>query len=400
MPPSNDNLSLWRDPPFQRLFWAHALSLVGTGITSVALGLLAHELVGASASIVLGMTLTIRIVVIVFCAPWVGGIAQRFGSRSTLLASDFLRAVVVLGFFYVEAVWQIYVLAFILNLGSTVFTPVYKALIPELVGQKRYPRALALGSVAYDTANIMGPALAGLLIAFLGFRGGFVFNSFTFLLSAGLIFGLPRLAQAATASGSAGKPSTRGNGLAAMLKRHPLRQSLFLALQTSVSGGFVLVATVDFVKEELQMADSAYAWAMAVYGLGSVAGASLYAHCSSATQNRLVRTATPALITALGLIGAMPNYPILVLAWILAGAGQSILGIRGNELLAANSEGTERPHIYAAHFSLSHAGWGLTYPLAGFLTAAAGFQTTAWVFALLLIAVAAPSWRRTLGFER
>jgi MFS family permease len=128
--PSDDNSSLWRHSPFQRLFWAHALSLIGTGITSVALGLLAHELVGASASVVLGVTLTIRIIVIVTCAPWVGRIADHFGSRATLLASDFMRAFVVIGFFYVEAVWQIYVLASILNLGSAVFTPVYKALIP------------------------------------------------------------------------------------------------------------------------------------------------------------------------------------------------------------------------------------------------------------------------------
>jgi MFS family permease len=394
MPPSDDNASLWRHLPFQRLFWAHALSLIGTGITSVALGLLAHELVGASASVVLGMTLTIRIIVIVTCAPWVGGIAERFGSRTTLLASDFMRAFVVIGFFYVEAVWQIYTLAFILNLGSAVFTPVYKALIPGMVGQKRYPRALALGSVAYDTANIMGPALAGLLIAMIGFRGGFVVDAFTFLLSAALIFGLPRLATTAS-SPSDKKTTSRGHGLSAMLKRPPLRQSLFLALQTSVSGAFVLVATVDFVKEELQMSDSAYAWAMAVYGLGSVAGASLYAHCATHAQNLLAKCCSPTLLAALVLISAMPNYTILVLAWILAGAGQSILGIRGNELLAAHSEGTERPHIYAAHFSLSHAGWGLTYPLAGFLTAAIGFQSTAWIFALLLIVVSLPAWRRT-----
>ena len=180
-----------------------------------------------------------------------------------------------------------------------------------------------------------------------------------------------------------------------MLKRRPLRRSLFLALQTSVSGAFVLVATVDFVKDELQLSDSAYAWAMAVYGLGSVAGASLYAHCAKRTQDLFAQCATPTLLAALVLVGSLPNYAILVLAWILAGAGQSILGIRGNELLAAHSEGTERPHIYAAHFSLSHAGWGLTYPLAGFLTAAIGFQSTAVVFCLLLILVFIPSGLET-----
>ncbi len=54
--------SLWKHRIFQQLFWAHALSLIGSGLTSLALGLLAHELVGASASTVLGFTLMIRII--------------------------------------------------------------------------------------------------------------------------------------------------------------------------------------------------------------------------------------------------------------------------------------------------------------------------------------------------
>jgi len=386
--------SLWRNSPFQRLFWAHSLSLLGTGITSIALGLLAHELVGASASVVLGVTLTIRIVVIVTCSPWVGNISNRFGARATMLASDFLRAAVVLGFFYAETVWQIYALAVVLNLGAALFTPVYKALIPDVVGDKQYPRALALGSVAYDTANILGPALAGLLIAWVGFRGGFLVDALTFILSAGLILGLPRTATATTKSSGKTKSTSLGHGISAMLKRAPLRQSLFLALQTSVSGAFVLVATIDFVKETLRMPDSAYAWAMAVYGLGSVAGALGYSQCASRGRQWLAWGAAPTLIGALGLVGIAPAYLALAVAWTLAGAGQSVLGIRGNELLAANSVGAERAHIYAAHFSLSHAGWGLTYPLAGFLTAAIGFQSTAWVFCLILIGVSLPAWRK------
>lgn len=56
--------SLWRNIGFQHLFWAHVISSVGSGLSSVALGLLAHQLVGASAAAVLGITLTIRIAVI------------------------------------------------------------------------------------------------------------------------------------------------------------------------------------------------------------------------------------------------------------------------------------------------------------------------------------------------
>lgn len=99
--------SLWHNVPFQRLFWAHVVSLVGSGLSSVALGLLAHQLVGASASAVLGVTLAIRIVVVVLCAPWAGMVADQLGARTTMILSDLARAVVVVGFFFVEDVWHI-----------------------------------------------------------------------------------------------------------------------------------------------------------------------------------------------------------------------------------------------------------------------------------------------------
>lgn len=386
---NNLKTSLWRNLPFQRLFWAHVVSLVGSGLSSVALGLLAHQLVGASASAVLGVTLAIRIVVIVLCAPWAGMVADRLGARTTMIASDFARAAVVLGFFFVEDVWHIYVLAVLLNLGAAIFTPVYKAVIPGVTSAEQYPRALALGSVAYDAANILGPSLAALTIATFGFRGNFVANALTFLISAALLFALPRLA---TTNAVTKSRASFGHGVAAMFRRWQLRETLYLALQTSIAGGFVLVATVDFIKGQLALSDTAYAWAMAAYGIGSVAGAGLYGKAGSHTRNALVNAAAPAMLLALASAGFFHRFEPLLVAWAFAGVGQCILGIRGNELLAANSDVAERPHIYAAHFSLSHAGWGITYPLAGFLVTAAGFEFTAYVFAGLLALVALPIW--------
>ncbi len=118
---------------FQKLFWAHVISLIGSGLSSVALALLAHQLVGASASAVLGVTLAIRIAVIVFCSPFAGQVAERYGARVVMIASDLVRAAVVVGFFFASSVWQIYALAVVLNLGAALFTPVYKAVIPGVV---------------------------------------------------------------------------------------------------------------------------------------------------------------------------------------------------------------------------------------------------------------------------
>lgn len=377
---------LWANRVFQKLYWAHVVSLLGSGISSVALGLLAHALVGASASEVLGYTLTIRIVVIVLCSPWAGHVGQRFGARSMLIWSDMIRVGIVTAFFFVDAVWQIYVLAIFLNLGAALFTPIYKAVIPGVVTDKQYPKAFAIGSVAYDVSSILGPALAGLLIATIGFRGSFLVDAGTFALSALLVIALPRAAiEVSNATRTA-----PWHGVGAMFKRPALRESLLLALQVSVGGAFVLVGTVDFVKEELALPDRFYAWAMAFYGFGSVCGALGYSHVGSEIRKLMVAAGAPVMIAALILVCWLPSFSILLVAWAFIGAVQSMLGVRGGELLATNSKIEERAHIFAAHFALSHAGWGLTYPLAGVLTTRIGFVNAGWIFAAMLMGVSIP----------
>ncbi len=383
--------SLWKHRVFQQLFWAHALSLVGSGLSSLALGLLAHQLVGASASTVLGITLAIRIIVIVFCSPWAGQIAARWGGRRVMILSDIVRSAVVIGFFFADAVWQIYALAVLLNLGSAIFTPIYRAVIPDVVTAEQYPKAAAIGSIAYDAANILSPSMAALVIILFGFRGNFVVDAITFLGSAALLIGLPRLAVELHAGGKKA-PVSVGHGLSSMIRRLPLRESLFLALQTSIAGAFVIVATVDLIKVDMRLSDTAYAWVMGAFGIGSVCGALAYAKISTANRNRTVTASGPIMVLALAAVAVAPMYPVVMAAWWLVGAGYSILGVRGSELLAANSSGDERPHIFAAHFALSHAGWGLTYPLAGFLTTALGFGRTAWVFAAIMVCVSIPVW--------
>jgi NRE family putative nickel resistance protein-like MFS transporter len=242
---------------------------------------------------------------------------------------------------------RFYALAVVLNLGAALFTPVYKAVIPGVVSEAQYPRALAFGAIAYDTANILGPALAGLVIAAVGFRGNFIVDGVTFLFSAALLFAVPRLVVEPKRGN--GNKTALGHGLAAMFQRQPLRETLFLALQVSVMGAFVLVATVDFIKVRLVLPDSAYAWVMAAYGIGAVCGAAGYARVTIGIRDRFAAACAPAMLLALSLAAVLQQYAPLVVGWLLAGAAQSILGIRGNELLATNSAGRRaHPHLRGA----------------------------------------------------
>jgi NRE family putative nickel resistance protein-like MFS transporter len=384
--PANASTSPWSNRTFATLFSAHVVSLVGSAIGSIALGLLARELVGADVTEVVGISLTIRIIILVFCAPLSGRVADIFGRKATLIAADLLRVAVVIGFFFVTAVWQIYVLAVFLNLGAALFTPIYKSIIPGITGEKAYPKALAAGTVAYDLSQIFGPALAALLIANFGFRGNFLIDAATFLLSAIMIFplSLSRAKLGDTRGEKKPKPDLLF-GIRRMISQPSLRHSLILALRVSIVGALTLVATIGYVTVELGLDDSMYAWAMVALGVGSMLGVTAYAYLPERLQKVLERGTFPALAASLIIAATLPGILWLAVAWIISGAGQGIYNNLSNRLLAANSDEEERSHLYSAHFSLSHVGWGLTYPATGFLASNFGFQTTCWIFLGLLI---------------
>ncbi len=106
---------------FRKLFSAQVVALVGTGLSTVALTLLAYDRAGESAAVVLGTALTLKMVAYVVFAPIVGGLSQRFPRKPFLIAMDVVRAGVVLMMPFVTEIWQIYALIFVLNVFSAGF---------------------------------------------------------------------------------------------------------------------------------------------------------------------------------------------------------------------------------------------------------------------------------------
>ena len=133
-----------RRPVFRRLYAAQVVALVGTGLSTVALTLLAYDLVGGNAGVVLGTALAFKMLAYVVFAPIVGGLAHRFPRKTLLISLDVVRAGIVLLMPFVTAVWQIYVLIFLLNLFSAGFKPVFAATIPDILPDEReYTQALS-----------------------------------------------------------------------------------------------------------------------------------------------------------------------------------------------------------------------------------------------------------------
>ena len=142
-------LAILANRTYRHLLSAQIIALIGTGLLTVALGLLAYQIAGGNAGAVLGTALAIKMVAYIGIAPVVGSFADRLPRRAFLVAMDVVRAGVALCLPFVDQVWQIYVLIFVLQSASAAFTPTFQATIPDVLPDEAdYTRALSLSRLA------------------------------------------------------------------------------------------------------------------------------------------------------------------------------------------------------------------------------------------------------------
>lgn len=210
---------------YRHLLSAQIVALVGTGLATVALGLLAYDIAGGHAGEVLGTALAIKMIAYIGVAPVVGAFADRLPRRAFLVAMDLVRFAIALALPFVTEVWQVYILIFALQSASAAFTPTFQATIPDvLLDEADYTCALSLSRVAYDLEGLLSPMLAAALLSVMSFHSLFAATSVGFVGSALLVMSvrLPRsmaslssrTAPATWASASAGmtRPSMLGYG--------------------------------------------------------------------------------------------------------------------------------------------------------------------------------------------
>ena len=148
-------LKVLRNRTYRRLFSAQIVALVGTGMLTVALALLAFDLAGGDAGIVLGIALTIKMLAYVGIAPVISALTAHVPRKTLLVSADVLRAIVALSLPFVTEAWQIYVLIFLLQAASATFTPAFQALIPAVLpNESDYTRARSTASAASASTRL------------------------------------------------------------------------------------------------------------------------------------------------------------------------------------------------------------------------------------------------------
>jgi H+ antiporter protein len=365
-------LEVLADRTYRHLFLAQVVALLGTGLATVALGLLAYDLAGDGAAMVLGTVFTIKMVAYVGIAPIAGAFADRVPRRALLVALDLVRAAVALALPFVTEVWQVYVLIFLLQSASAAFTPTFQATIPDVLPEEaRYTRALSLSRLAYDLENIVSPTLAALLLAVMSYDSLFFGTVIGFAASAALVVSV--LLPSPKASEPRGIYDRTTRGIRIYLATPRLRGLLALNFAAAAAGAMVLVNSVVLVRGTLGLSDSALAWTMFAFGAGSMLAALALPRLLDRLPDRPVMLGGAALLvlTMLGLAAVIATFGLhwlfLLGAWLLVGLGYSAVLTPSGRLLRRSAHPADRPAIFAAQFALSHACWLVTYPLSAWL---------------------------------
>ncbi|MCX6474182.1 MFS transporter [Rhodococcus sp. (in: high G+C Gram-positive bacteria)] len=391
--PERNSLRLFLIRDYRLLFSAQIIALFGTGLATVALGLLAYELAGPSAGAVLATALTIKMSLYVVIAPLAAAYVDRLPRRAFLVALDAIRAAVVIALPFVSEIWHIYVLVGVLQAASAAFTPTFQAVIPDIVTDEAdFTRALSASQVAYTMESLLSPVLAAVALSFMTFNLLFVATSVGFAVSALLVL--------ATRIPNARRSTHRkawdriASGVQIFVTTPRLRGIMALNLVVAAAGSIVVVNTVNYVRDELGGTQSDVAWMLAASGTGTLMTALLLPRVLDRTAERTVMTAGSVVLVfsagaaaALAVVGVF-TWMLTAAVWALVGAGMAMIVTPTGKVLRRSVDPAGIPEVFAAQFSLSHLAWLVTYPIAGWVGSSAGFAVT-WSILAALAAVGA-----------
>ena len=393
-----DLFSPFRNAVYRRLMLGEMIMLVGTGLATVALGLLAYDLAEGEAGLVLGTALAIKMIAYVTITPLSSGVVHLVPRRVLLASMAIGRAGVISLMPFVTEVWQIYVLIFLLNGFAGVYSPTFQATIPDiLTDEEEYTKALSITRLAYELENLASPTLAALALTFFSYSVLFQMNAAAFAIVASIVLltSLPKLAVSEKQTTYLRRVS-RGTILYFTTAR--LRGVLALMMAVSAGGSMVIVNSVVLVRDRFGGSETDLAIALGASGAGSMLTALLMPKLLSRLQDRSVMLTGGGLLT-LGLVlgPLVPAFPAFLALWVLMGVGFAAIYTPVGRILTRSVAEEDRQAIFSAQFALSHACWLVAYPIAGWSGPTLGLDASFHILAALCIAstgAAAMLWKR------
>jgi len=358
-----------------RLFASgQVVSLTGTWMQRVAQDWLVLNLSHNSGTAI-GVTTGLQFAPVLFVGLYGGVIADRYRKRQVLVLTQVTMGLFALALGLLDVtgavqLWHVYALAFALGIASAIDAPVRQAFVTELVGPSLLPNAVSLNSATFNIARVLGPAIAGLMIASVG-------TSLVFLINAGsFVAVIACLLLMRDDDLFVGKPVTRAKGQVREGLRYVLRRPELVAITALVG----VVGTLGFnfqitsallTKNTFHQGAESYGLISATYAFGSLLGA-LAAARRGRPSRRLVFTAA-ATYGVLEIVAAlMPTYWSFFALLVPFGFFTLTFSTAANTTVQLAATPVMRGRVMALYLMVFMGGTPIGAPLVGWIAQVAG----------------------------
>jgi MFS family permease len=278
---------LWRHPDFLKLWSAQTVSQFGTQITLLGLPIIAAVVLGASPS-QMGILSAAEYLPFLLFGLFAGVWVDRLPRRPILIWADIGRAVVLatipaaayLGVLRIE---QLYVVGFLVGVGTVFFDVAYQSYLPSLVDRERMVEGNSKLEIGRSTAQVAGPGVAGGLIELLTAPIAILVDSLSFVLSAAMLV-LIRTPEPPPEGGAGERNVWReiGEGLGVVLKNPLLRPIAFCTATSNMFGNMLFAVFVLFATRELGLDAGALGIVFSIASAGALGGAILASRIAGA----------------------------------------------------------------------------------------------------------------------
>jgi MFS family permease len=260
---------------FQLFFGGQLISLIGTWMQNIAQAWLVYRISGSSVK--LGAVSFAGQIPIFFLAPLGGIVADRFSKRRVVIVTQsvsMLLAFALAGLTLTKTieVWHVFVLASLLGVVNAFDIPARQAFQVEMVGKPDLMNAIALNSSMFNASRIIGPAIAGILVAAIGEGWCFFMNAVSYVaVIAGLL--LMTVEERERKAPGASPLEDVLEGFRFVLRNLPVRAILTLLGVVSLTGMPYMVLMPIFADRILHGGPRTLGWLMGCAGVGALAGA-------------------------------------------------------------------------------------------------------------------------------
>jgi MFS family permease len=275
---------------FRLFVFGHLVSSTGTWMQQVGQDWLVLRL--TDAPLPLGITLALQFSPMLVLGAWAGLVADRVDKRRLLLATQASMAVLALILGTLTAtgavrLWMVYALALLLGVATAFDMPARQAFVSEMVGPDRVANAVGLNSASFNSARVIGPAVAGLLIAVVGIAPAFFLNAVSYLAMIGGLLAMDTDRLYRRAAVERGRGQIRA-GVRYVWATPALRSTIVLVAVVGMLGLNYRVALPLLARFAFDGGPGAYGALAAIMAAGSVAGALAVARRGRPTRALLV----------------------------------------------------------------------------------------------------------------